>query len=107
MITLYVRYVEGDRKVSRYKTIEGAQRAAQARFGESPERGGGYVHDDYATLTCDGISFNDLFPNSWEAKEARQRAADEIERRKSMEEYEARVKAAMAPHSDNWDDLPF
>ena len=69
MITLITRYVEGNRKVVTYKTLEGARKAAAKRFGKSPERGGGYIHDDYAVLYVEGCTFDDLFPESEEAKE--------------------------------------
>lgn len=72
MITLTTVYVEGERKTRTYKTLEGARKAAAKRFGRSPERGGGYVHDDYAVLYVSGATFDDIFPDSYEAKERAQ-----------------------------------
>ena len=105
-ITLITRYVEGDRKVRHYKTLKAARKAAAERFGTSPERGGGYVHDDYAVLYVEGCTFDDLFPDSYEAIERREAKAAKERAEQSMREYEERVKAATTPREID-DDIPF
>lgn len=68
MITLKFRFVEGGSRTARYKTLAGAQRAAQRQIGRHPSISshGGYAVDDYGccTLRCEGCTLWDLFPNT-------------------------------------------
>jgi hypothetical protein len=73
VVTVYYRTFDGFSQSRQFKTLEGAQKYAQAKIGVAPELGGGYAVSPWgdAKITCNGwftapqsgaVTVADLFP---------------------------------------------
>jgi hypothetical protein len=64
-IKLYFSTIDGCRNTKRFKTLIGAQRAAQNRLGKHPEIGSGYAvaGDGVVKVSAAGASLAELFPS--------------------------------------------
>lgn len=100
MIKISYRAVDGFRKTSKFKTLEGARTYAHKAIGEHPDMGSDYAvsFDGIATIRCEGCTLAELFPG-----------ADEIEAeitRRMNEHNAAEAAAEEADLQDYWNEMP-